>query len=407
MNNIPDLTKYGYRVTKQLGQSKELSSFTWQGIKLSNNLSVVIKQFLFATKNSSWSAYQAYEREVELLQSLNHPAIPEYLASFETDNSFCFVRKYIEGNCLARRDTLTADGLKKIAIKVLDVLIYLQQQQPPVLHLNITPENIILDEREDIYLINFKGTRINQTVVDSSSIALANAEFIAPEQLSKPCEASDVYGLGMTLNSLIARKQISNTGIDSSFQEWLNSMTASEPNERYSDAETAKKALRSSSWDAIETVDKSSEDTVLSNRAFATALPTLAVLGSAIAIGFKVAQTATEKSFINITIAVMGAIIIYLTQSASATIITNDNAEKKQGIAVAISVPLILAIVTGFIFGRGEAVAMSLATVMAQTATLCSVLWHKLSVNRKKNYLYIFSLISAIAFGLTIGNMVF
>ena len=415
-DNTPDFTNYGYQIIRKLGQNKEHSSISWQGKAINNNTPVIIKQFRFATQDSSWSGYQAYQREIDILQKLKHPGIPKYIASFETDNSFCFVREYIAGQSLAEKINLTIKDIKKIVVKVLDILIYLQQKQPPILHLNITPDNILLDNKSNVYLINFSRAQTTETEVDYSSITTSNAEFIAPEQLSTPGSASDNYGLGCTLNKVINQQRslalvstndfenpVSLSELDSGFQEWLTKMTESEVDDRYPDAETAFQALKKSSWDEIETVTQSAENIALSDPTFATGIATMAILGIAIAVGINVTQRVTEKSFVNITIALMGMVIIYLTQSASATLITNDNAEKKQSITLAVATPIILAIITGIIFGRGEAVAMSLAAIIAQTATLSHVLLQKLPLNRQDNIVKAIGLVIAIAFGLVCG----
>ena len=418
-DNIPDFTNYGYQIVKKLGQDTQRSSITWQGKAINNNTPVIIKQFRFATKNSSWSGYQAYQKEMDLLKKLKHPGIPKYIASFETDDSFCFVREYIAGESLAEQINLTVKDLKKIAVKVLDILIYLQQKQPPIFHLNITPDNILLDTNSNVYLINFGLAQTAESEVDYSLIKTSNAEFIAPEQLKTPCSASDNYGLGCTLKKVINKQKSlalvspenfdnssSLSELDSGFQEWLNTMTETEVNDRYLDAETALQALQNSCWDEIETVTKSTDNITLSNTAFATGIATMGVLGIAIAVGINITQRVTEKSLVNITIALMGMVIIYLTQSASATLITNDNAEKKQAITLAVATPLVLAIVTGIIFGRGEAVAMSLATIIAQTATLGYVLLQKLPLSQQDNTVKLLGLVIAIALGFLCGTII-
>lgn len=418
INNISNFTNYGYQIVKKLGHNQEHSIITWLGTATDNNTPVVIKQFRFATKDSSWSGYQAYQREIELLKKLNYPGIPKYIADFETDNSFCFVREYIEGTTLAEQTSLTETSIKIIAVKVLNILSYFQQQQPPILHLNITPNNILIDRESNVYLIDFSLAQRANSLVDCSLIKTSNAQFIAPEQIKTPCKASDLYGLGCTLNSIITKLRsllLSNNSVnnsasllelDSGFQEWLDTMTQLELTERYPDAETALKALQASSWEDIAPLIKTTDEIALSNRAFATGIITMIILGIAIAVGFDVSQT-TEKSLTNITIAAMGMVIIYLTQSASATLITNDNAEKKQGLIIAIALPILLTIVTGIIFGSGEAVAMSLAAIIAQTATLGYVLLQKLPLSQQGNILKMISLVIAIAFGLVCGTVVF
>lgn len=418
-NDFPDLTKYGYQAVNKLGQNKDSSIITRYGITIERNLPIVIKQFCFATKDSSWSGYQAYEKEVQLLKSLNHPGIPKYIADFETDNSFCFVREYIAGESLAQKNNLSETEIKKIAVRVLDILIYLQNRESPLFHLNITPQNILLDSQNRVYLIDFSQAQTASDRVNYNAIKTSNAEFIAPEQLETPSAASDNYGLGSTLNKLINNQQLllastdnffapnSQFKIDSGFKEWLTTMSEAEVKDRYSDAETALKALQNSSWEEIETVGNIDRDLTISDRAFTIGTIAMGVLGLAIALGIKVTQEYTEKSLVNITIALMGLVIIYLAQSASATLITNDNTEKKQGITLAVATPIILAVVTGIIFGRGEAVAMSLATVIAQTATLAYVMLQKLPLTQKENTLKVVSLVIAISFGLVSGVVIF
>lgn len=416
MNNLPDFTNYGYRIVRELNNKGSIVN--WYGIAANNNIPVVIKQFRFATQDSNWAEYQGYQREIELLKTLKYEGIPKYIAYFETDNSFCFVREYIEGKSLAQQTSLTETEIKIIAVKILNILNYLQQQQPPIFYLNITPNNILIDRQLNPYLINFSLAQRANSEVDCSLINTSNAQFIAPEQITTPCKASDLYGLGCTLNHVITQQRslalvpnnnVNNSAslleLDDGFQEWLDTITQLELTARYPDAETALKALQASSWEDIPSITTCDKIT-LSNRAFATGIATTIVLGSAIAIGFNVSQN-IEKSFTNITIAAMGMVIIFLTQSASATLITNDNAEKKQGFLIAIAVPLVLTIVTGIIFGSGEAVAMSLAAIIAQTATLGYVLLQKLPMSQQGNIFKVISLGIAIAVGLVLGTIAF
>lgn len=405
---LPDFTPYGYLATRKLGQDNETGCMTWQGRATTSNTNVVIKQFRFATQDSSWLGYQAFKQEVEFLKRLDHPAIPQYLASFETDNSFCFVRKYVVAKPLAELTTIDEKICKIIAVKVLDILIYLQQQNPPLFYLNVTPNTVLLDEKNNIYLIDFSYIQTPNNK-NNIPVKIGNAEFIAPEQLKNPNKASDIYGLGSTLKNIINNHQslslTFDNSLDDGFLEWLNTATEPEIDQRYSDAETALKALKASSWDDFDNIIKTSNISALSQKAFAAGVGAMVILGIAIAFGLNITQKVTEKSFINITIALMGMIIISLTQSASATIITNNNLEKKQGIILSVAVPLLITIIAGIFFGKGETIAMSLAAVLAQTITISYVLGQKLSLNQPRDIQKIISLIISICFGLYIGSV--
>jgi serine/threonine protein kinase len=422
-NNYPDLSKHGYQILQQLGNNQDQSCITWQGIAIDRQTPVAIEQFRFATQDSSWIGYQAYQQEIELLKKLKHPGIPKYLASFETENGFCFVREYVTATSLVAQTEVTEKKLKIIAVKTLEILIYLQQQEPPILHLNITPENILLDDNLNVYLIDFSRAQKANTKLISNYFKIENAEFMAPEQFKTPCQASDLYSLGQTLINVINKQQsltlirqddfdyLENKSffftLDSGFQEWLNTMVEPDLTKRYVDAENALKSLKTNSWDEFDLVIKSPNNATLTQPKFYLGIATMTILGFAIAFGFHLMQQVTENSLINLTIILMGTVIIYLTQSASATLITNDNTEQKQVIFVAISVPIVLAIITEIIFGKGEAVAISLSAIIAQTATLGFVLWHKLPLNQLEKILKGIALLIAIAFGVFCQIVIF
>ena len=91
MKKYPDLTLFGYRIDCELGQNRKGGCITWKGIGLNDQKIVVIKQFCFALTNSSWSGYEAYEQEIRILKNLEHPNIPSYLDSVETEDGFCLI----------------------------------------------------------------------------------------------------------------------------------------------------------------------------------------------------------------------------------------------------------------------------------------------------------------------------
>jgi len=79
MNNHPDFDQYGYQVIQELGRNREAGRITYLAKALNLKQKVVIKEFRFAIADSSWSGYKAYQREIEVLQQLDHPRIPRYL----------------------------------------------------------------------------------------------------------------------------------------------------------------------------------------------------------------------------------------------------------------------------------------------------------------------------------------
>ncbi|RAM53033.1 MAG: serine/threonine protein kinase [Hapalosiphonaceae cyanobacterium JJU2] len=207
MNNKLDYSEHGYQIIQELGRNREGGRITWLASSLTTEQQVVIKQYSFAQIDSNWSGFNAYQREIEVLKGLNHTNIPKYLGAFPTLNGFCLVQEYIDAPSLAISRIFQPEEIKKIAIKLLEILSYLQSRFPYIIHRDIKPENILVDTELNVYLIDFGFARIGSQEVSSSSVFVGTPGFIPPEQLLKPTAATDLYGLGVTLICLLTGTQ--------------------------------------------------------------------------------------------------------------------------------------------------------------------------------------------------------
>ncbi|QOV23666.1 protein kinase domain-containing protein [Anabaenopsis elenkinii] len=261
--NYPDFTPQGYEVIRELGRNREGGRIAWLASQLQTGQQVVIKQFCFAQTGSSWSAYKEHEREIQVLKGLKHPGIPEYLGAFATDDGFCLVQEYKNAQSLAVQRSFDPQEIKHIAVKVLEILVYLQNRIPPVIHRDVKPENILVDDQLNVYLIDFGMSRIGSQEVAASSVFQGTPGFIPPEQLRKPTEGSDLYGLGATLICLLTGKKSTQIQdltdeddpyvihfrnllprLSPRFLGWLELMVKPRLKERFADAQTALEGLK-------------------------------------------------------------------------------------------------------------------------------------------------------------------
>lgn len=262
MSNLPDFSNHGFIVVRELGHNLSGGRVAYLARSINTDKNVAIKQFQFAQTQANWSGFKAYEREIEVLQKLNHPGIPRYLDSFETPTGFCMVQEYKNAQTLARWRSFDPDEIKEIAISLLEILVYLQSRIPSVIHRDIKPENILVDSDINVYLIDFGFARIGSSEVAMSSIALGTLGFMAPEQMygRQLTKATDLYGLGATLICLLTgtKSTAMNTLIDedghiafkhllpqmsSRFINWLEKLVHPKQKYRFTDAEAALKAL--------------------------------------------------------------------------------------------------------------------------------------------------------------------
>jgi serine/threonine protein kinase len=202
-----------YRIQSLLGRQRGRRTFLARDRQAEQP--VVIKLLLF-DPDFSWDDLKLFEREAEVLKSLDHPFIPKYLDYFEVETElgkgFALVQTYIEARSLqdwveSGRSFGEAE-ITAIAAKLLNILQYLHHRQPPVVHRDIKPSNILLCDRSahqvgQVYLIDFGS--VQTAVSGGTRTVVGTYGYMPPEQfggMSTP--ASDLYALGATLIYLAA-----------------------------------------------------------------------------------------------------------------------------------------------------------------------------------------------------------
>lgn len=263
MNAFPDFSTHDYQIERELGHNSLGGRVTYLAKNTNSQKSVVIKQFQFAQLGASWAEYEAYEQEIKVLQSLNHPGIPRYLDSFQTDSGFCMVQEYKNAESVANRSFVPPD-IKQIALATLEILVYLQSRKPAIIHRDIKPENLLIDAELNVYLVDFGFARLGGGNIAASSVVKGTMGFMPPEQMfnRQLTTASDLYGLGATLICLLTGTKSVDVGnlIDANYSihfrhlvpplqqgwmNWLETMVAPRIQDRYKSAADALAVLKS------------------------------------------------------------------------------------------------------------------------------------------------------------------
>lgn len=263
LNHHPDFSELGYQVISELGRNREGGRITYLANVLNSNQQVVIKEFCFARAGADLSGVKAYEREIEILQQLNHSRIPHYVDSFEMPGVFYLVQEYKNAPSLGLKRSFHPEEIKQIALSILEILVYLQKQVPPIIHRDIKPENILVDEELNTYLVDFGLARIQGAKIALSSFVAGTPGFMPPEEQfgHSLTEASDLYSLGATLICLLTNtrsveieKLIDENyrfnfqklvpQISPRFWSWLMKMVERKRKRRYANAAVALEALK-------------------------------------------------------------------------------------------------------------------------------------------------------------------
>jgi serine/threonine protein kinase len=258
-----------YQCDRRLG--KQAGRQTLLARDLKTQQQVVVKLLSFSS-DFNWEDLKLFEREVETLKSLSHPAIPQYLDSFEIDTpnrkGFALVQTYIEAKSLQEYisdgRTFSEREVKQLATALLDILAYLHQRQPPVIHRDIKPSNILLKNRSgnsvgEVYLVDFGAVQTLATQQGKTVTVVGTYGYMPPEQFGgRAVPASDLYGLGATLIALITKQHPADlpqqdlqiefeqfTQLSRAFTNWLKRMTHPSLERRPASVQIAKEGLAS------------------------------------------------------------------------------------------------------------------------------------------------------------------
>lgn len=210
LHTLGDIVTERYRITATLGEPGRSNTYIAEDFV--SNKFVAIKAISLKTL-TDWKDLELLQRQAEVLAGLDHPAIPRYLEYFYVDThhdrAFYLVQKLIRGDSLASLVEhgwhIDEAGLTNIALQVLGILSYLQEQSPPIIHRDIQPQNLLRSRNGKIFLVDFGSVKANRSVAQSLDSTLVGAYGYAPSEqfYGNACLSSDLYGLGATLLFLL------------------------------------------------------------------------------------------------------------------------------------------------------------------------------------------------------------
>jgi serine/threonine protein kinase len=262
-----------YRITGLLGQGGIATTYAAEDIELKQKVAIKV---ISLKRLDNFKMLELFEREAKILSQLDRFDIPKYIDFFQVDRPrhrlFYIVQQLVEGENLA---ALIEKGwqpseleVKQIAERILEILIYLQQIIPPVIHRDIKPQNIIYNQdldfqaKEKVFLVDFGAVQdtYHNSLTGGSTI-VGTYGYMAPEQFRGQAKLStDLYGLGATLIFLLThqhpselpqrklkidwRSQVKQGKLDKHFATWLDRVIEPAIEERFRSAAEALAVLR-------------------------------------------------------------------------------------------------------------------------------------------------------------------
>lgn len=209
-----------YSIQQNLGA--RLGRRTLLGYDHRRNSWVIIKYLCFDDPIQA-ADVERFHKEITVLKSLDHPYIPVYYDSFEVDHhgyrGLMLVQNYIEGQSLYAlintKRVFSEPEVRQLAVQILEILDYLHNQQPVIIHRDIKPSSFVLAHSSNstlgqVYLVDFglvQHSEETENTADTPILISGTPGYRPPEQLGdRAVPATDLYSLGATLVHLATGK---------------------------------------------------------------------------------------------------------------------------------------------------------------------------------------------------------
>ena len=206
---------------------------------------------------------QNFEREANLLATLNHPSIPRIYDYFTEEDRSYLVLEFIHGKDLEAiiNDTngfLSEEQVLGWAIELCDVLSFLHAHKPdPIIFRDMKPSNIMINSAGNVILVDFGIARTFQTGQKGTMIGTEG--YSPPEQYrGEASPTADLYALGATIHHALTRRDPRleppfsfaerpvrkiNPRVSPELETIINTALSYNPTERFPDAAGMKAAL--------------------------------------------------------------------------------------------------------------------------------------------------------------------
>lgn len=202
---------FSSRYTELKLLTKSRMSEIYSAVNINTGCKVIIKKIIFGDGHNREFFYNCFKNEKRTLEKCNCPFLPQIYDCFEDENSSYIVETYIHGESPDQNGTYSEEFVIDLGIKVAHILKYFYYHG--IIHCDIKPNNIIVNELGDVFLIDF-GSCIFASDTELDRINTGTQGFAAPEQFGNKSTIdyrTDIYSLGRTMLTLLVGDKISSS----------------------------------------------------------------------------------------------------------------------------------------------------------------------------------------------------
>lgn len=154
--------------------------------------------------------FDRFHREAGIGRKLDHPGVVKVLPNDHPER-VCMVMEWVEGRplreVLDREQKLSPERARLIALRICDALAYIHSHG--VVHRDLKPDNIMIDNAGSIKIIDFgiaRDAAARRLTFARLTKAMGTPDYVSPEQVKgkRGDQQSDIYSLGVILYEMVA-----------------------------------------------------------------------------------------------------------------------------------------------------------------------------------------------------------
>lgn len=240
---LPQKIAENYEICDCLNETREKATYL---LKSRND------RQLYILKTASPSLKESLEAEYQILCGLSHPRIPHAVLYLVHEDRGYLIREYVKDitieQLIAENGPVCAKKAIEIAIGLCHILEYLHAQNPPIIHRDIKPQNIIIAKDGQCTLIDFGIARFFHDDSKKDTVFMGTEATAAPEQFGymQTGVRSDVYSMGILILYLITGsfdiRQISDVK-NKNIRRIITKCTRFDPADRFASVSRLRKSL--------------------------------------------------------------------------------------------------------------------------------------------------------------------
>lgn len=205
-------------------------------------------------KRAKGKQKEALKREAQFLERLHFSFLPAFLSWNEEEDAGWLQRAYIPGDTLwelvERGEVFDAARAGKLLCRLCEIAGQLHRSDPPIIHRDFKPQNIVLTPEGNLFLIDLGTVRAYREGAPYDTEFMGTRKTAAPEQYGyrQTDGRADIYALGvlylfLLTGSLDVQCPKNWELLDEHVCAVIWKCTKMDPDDRYQSCEELKKAV--------------------------------------------------------------------------------------------------------------------------------------------------------------------